>query len=104
MKEEWKYVPALSINRHIGYFEASSTGRIRNCETGRILKTEKSTNLGIEIALLPLKQKRPVHQLVLHAFKGLKPQDNNKYRAEHLDGNFLNNASENLDWIKIEGG
>lgn len=101
MKETWKCIPALSVNRRIGYFEASSQGRIREQDTERIIKTIKTSKVGIELALLPQKHRRPVHQLVLHAFKGLKPHDGNNYRAKHLDDDYANNTPENLDWVKI---
>lgn len=41
---------------------------------------------------------RPVHQLVLEAFVGLRPEG---YVANHKDGNPVNNHVSNLEWCTV---
>jgi len=103
--EIWKVIPAQSLSRREGYFEASSFGRIREETDDGYLYLEPffSRVNKLQIIRFSKNRQRPVHQLVLHAFKGLKPQGCSEfvYRAKHLDGNFLNNTPENLAWIKV---
>lgn len=92
--EEWRKIPGYG-NR----YSASSEGRIRNDKTGRIMKTQLNGN-GQEFLTLSCFGKRyqcRVSRLVLRAFYGEPESD--EFEAAHLDGNYLNNRLDNLQWM-----
>ena len=92
--EEWRKIPGYG-NR----YSASSEGRIRNDKTGRIMKTKVNTN-GQECVMLSVRGLRyncRVSRLVCLAFYG--EPENDEFEAVHLDGKYLNNRPENLQWM-----
>jgi hypothetical protein len=102
--EEWRPIPTLP-----GY-EASSLGRIRSWRAGCWTHTRKQRSEPLIRRLVPNKRDghllvgfnieghyflRPVHQLVLEAFKGPRPPG---LLCRHLDGDPTNNKDTNLQW------
>lgn len=88
MAETWKPIPSLH-----GY-EASNEGKIR--DSLGIVPQEKTSNGRFWMIVFSKRSQRPVSQLVLHAFKGMKPEGSTGLR--HLDGKTLNNHIDNLSW------
>lgn len=92
--EEWRKIPGYGDR-----YSASSEGRIRNDKTGRIMKTKVNTN-GQECVMLSVRGLRyncRVSRLVCLAFYG--EPENDELEAIHLDGKYLNNRPENLQWM-----
>lgn len=78
-----------------GLYEVSSEGRVRR--GGRVMRGSV-THRGYRRVCLsgPVgRAYRPVHQLVLEAFSGPRPEG---CEASHVDGCKLNNRSDNLVW------
>lgn len=102
INEVWKRV----IEENIGEYEVSNLGRIRNAETGRILKPFENT-FGYLMVDLSLHGSRKiegiskrlllVHRLVAKAFI-INSDPKNKIQVNHLDENKLNNRVDNLSW------
>lgn len=99
--ETWK--PVLD---HDGFYEVSDQGRVRVLEhydanrwgglifkPTRLLKQRADKDGYFRVSLF-LKA-RPVHQLVLEAFKGRRPEG---MMALHADGSRTNNTPDNLSW------
>ncbi len=90
--EEWRLIPTSK-----GYFEASTLGRIRNKETGRILQRRPSRRncvgkyKGTTTCFSAL--------TILETFKGKEPKGYS-HRINYKDGNKGNWALDNLEWIK----
>lgn len=94
---EWRAIPD-----HDGY-EVSSDGRVRSFmhdkKNGRFLKLKvnkkNSGHLKVELRTDGARCHRFVHQLVLEAFSGARPDG---LGTRHLDGNPSNNHFKNLIW------
>lgn len=96
MKEIWKPI--------VGYHDisgdrlmASSTGKVKSCITGKILKTYISRS-GYESLRFTMGGERKtitIHRAVAIAFI---PNPNNYGEINHKDGNKLNNSLNNLEW------
>lgn len=91
MEEIWKTIPDLPR------YAISNKGRLRNIDTGKILKTRIS-KLGYEevtISYNKIQYFRSIHRLVAQAFI---PNQENKPEVNHIDENKLNNHITNLEW------
>ena len=87
--EEWK-----DVKGYEGYYQISSYGRVKNIQTGQILKGD-TNNIGYKRVWLyvPVKKRFFIHRLVaFHFCEGY--QEN--LVVNHKDGNKLNNIAENL--------
>lgn len=94
--EEWRPVVGYE-----GYYEVSDQGRVRSLHCGRYrhgyVLTLGRRNGYCFVALCRdgIGKKRPVHQLVLEAFVGPKPQGQ---QTRHLNSVRHDNRVENLAW------
>lgn len=92
--ENWSKVKGFDL------YSISDYGNIRNDKSGRILKQRVST--GGYACLIIVKNKkhylRYIHRLVGEAFL---PNPNNLPQIDHIDGNKLNNAVNNLRWVTV---
>ena len=93
--EEWRPVVGYE-----NYYEISSLGRLRSKKTGRYLKihtkTRKDGYYYNNLHKHGTKKPFLIHRLVAQAFL---PNPENKYYVNHIDGNKLNNAASNLEWV-----
>ena len=99
--EEEIWVPILRRNVK-DYYRVSNFGRVKNTETGIILKTAID-KYGYEVlSLQTIYGKRKmfkVHRLVLLSFSIMT--DDRKFTVNHIDGNKLNNNLSNLEWSDL---
>lgn len=88
--ETWAALPA-----HLGRYEVSTAGRVRNARTGRVLAHRQDRD-GYRTVVLWNKGKRAtraVHRLVMEAFTGPCPAGQ---EVRHLNGLAWDNRLENL--------
>lgn len=93
MIEEWKPI----FNSH---YSVSSMGRIKNIDTGKILKPRVHSN-GYLRTCINGKDKY-IHRLVAEYFIGNNSPDV-KNTVNHKDFDKKNNCVENLEWISKDG-
>lgn len=89
--EIWKVVTDWEI------YEVSNLGRIRNIKTG-LIKISRVNNRGYHLIQFEWKESKKtllVHRIVAIEFC---KREEGKNIVNHIDGNQLNNASENLEW------
>lgn len=101
--EEWRDIPGF-----VGLYKVSNLGRIksvpRNVKKNNTTKEHfiKPYFSGTNYAKIGLRKnnrttKHYVHRLVAVAFLGNPTTEKNQ--IDHIDGNKLNNAVENLEWV-----
>jgi hypothetical protein len=112
MKEIWKWVPGYEGTYKVSnHGRVKSVARITSCNAGEMFRPERVLSggrtydgyhtVGLYNAGTRTNKTRPVHQLVLAAFKG--PRPSSKHEGRHLDGDKDNNTSRNLKWgTKLE--
>ena len=89
--EIWKEIPLELTDNRPNYY-ISSLGRFKN-KNGNLVNFKKSSGYK---RLRISKQKYLLHRLVAITFI---PNPDNKEQVNHIDGNKLNNAVENLEWV-----
>lgn len=106
MQEEiWKEVPGYQ-----GYYEVSNLGRVRSLDRevgsrsikGKVLKASISKGYyRLELSCKSETKMFYIHQLVVMAFLGHKPDGTTKVVVDHIDNNPLNNNLSNLQLISV---
>jgi NUMOD4 motif/HNH endonuclease len=103
--ELWRPIPG-----YVGYYEASSLGRIRSLPRraknrnriygGAILTPSLMGNgyLGVRLSKDNVKRTHAVHELVCSAFHGEKQGRGHESEVRHKDGNPMNCRADNLCW------
>ena len=89
--ERWKVIDGWER------YEVSDAGRVRNSETGKLLRLRSDKN-GYQMITFSIDSRRTtkkIHRLVAEAFI---PNDGNKPQVNHKDGNHRNNHVENWEW------
>lgn len=90
--EEFRDIPDYE-----GVYEVSNLGRVKNVETGRILKPFKTTTgyLKVDLCKNGIRRSATIHRLVAYAFL---PNPQNLPCVNHKDEDKTNNAVDNLEW------
>lgn len=99
MQENWK-----DITGYAQFYMISNTGKVFSKRQNKILKPQPNSNGYLRISLSDGKRKRKffVHRLVaVHFVSNPDAASNNV--VNHLDGNFRNNNSYNLEWTTMKG-
>lgn len=100
MQEVWKKVTVVPYGN---VYEVSNFGRVRHVN-GRVRKLTLNKKRGYLCVCLHANGTNKtfyVHRLVVLAFLGTPPSDMHEVR--HIDGNSVNNKTENLAWgTKLE--
>lgn len=97
MMEVWK-----DIEGYNGKYQVSSWGRVRNAESGNILKPYKTRKGYLKVGLSVghrITDKHRVNRLVAKAFI---PNPMDLPQVNHKDGNKENNSITNLEWTTDE--
>ena len=95
--EEWRPIRFTD-----GHYAVSSMGRVKNLETGRILKPLDDGSRGYKRVCLSnyhYKKRFKIHRLVAIEFI---PNPNNLPQVNHIDGNKENNCVSNLEWVSVK--
>jgi hypothetical protein len=92
LEEDWKPIPGYEKD-----YEVSSNGRIRNVNTGHILRPSDNRTgyLCVTLVIGGKKHYEYVHRLVARAFV---PNPDNLPQINHKDENSYNNSIDNLEW------
>jgi len=94
MKERWEMIQSYNN------YAVSSFGRVRNLNTGRVLKHQSSKRGGnyafINLSKDGQRVNRNVHKLVADAFLGCCPKG---FIAHHKDEGRMNPRLDNLEYI-----
>jgi len=94
MKERWKIIKGYKN------YAISTKGRVRNLNTGKLLKHQSSRRGGyyafVNLYNAGNRKNANVHTLVATAFIGKRPKDK---IAHHKDNNRMNPDLENLKYV-----
>ena len=84
-------------SKELPRYEMSSDGRVRNVDTGRILRVSTNSKGYPQVCLHDNGKQytRPIHRLVADAFYD---GDHKGLDVNHIDGNKTNNHISNLEW------
>ncbi len=99
MTEEWRPV-ALGRLRRISRYDVSDQGRVRNRDTGRILRPYRCPKhsgvyLKVDLRSNGLRYQISLHLVVARAWL---PNPEHKPQVNHIDTDPLNCAVDNLEW------
>ena len=103
--EEWRLV---NIDDYDGKYSVSSLGRVRNNDTGDILKPHEIKGGYLRVNLYPRgnsrngAKRRLVHRVVAFAFLHDTYIDGVTTDVNHINGDKHNNTVENLEWCTRE--
>lgn len=101
MEEVWRTV---TIDDYGDKYEVSSLGRIRNNDTGQIVKAHEAKGGYLRVNLYPRgnakhgAKRRLVHRIVAFTFLYDSYIEGVTTDVNHIDGNKHNNSVENLEW------
>ena len=99
-KEIWKAIEGYEN------YKVSNLGRVKNANTGRIIKPMKKGNLAHQVTLSKqgLLKSLMLEKLILRAFKPLEEEQKypKMFTVNHVDKNIENLRLDNLEWIPIE--
>ena len=95
--EIWK-----DIEGYYGKFQVSSWGRVRNAETGHILKPYKNSKGYLKVGLSMSRKKSDKHRVNRLVAKAFIENPYNLPQVNHKDGNKENNSYTNLEWTTNE--
>ena len=94
MRERWKIIEWYES------YAVSNFGRVRNLNTGRLLKHQNSKRGGnyafINLSKEGKRVNRNVHTLVAYAFLGDRPEEK---LIHHIDENRMNPRADNLEYV-----
>lgn len=100
MEEIWKNLTIEGLEK----YQVSNCGRVRNANTGQLLKPQKNIYGYMAIMLykrLKMQKAKPcsfrVHRLVLQTFKPAENMEN--LEVNHIDCDRSNNLLSNLEWV-----
>ena len=95
--EVWK-----DIEGYYGKYQVSSWGRVRNAETGHVLKPYKNSNGYLKVGLSVGKRTTDKHRINRLVAKAFIENPYNLPQVNHKDGNKENNSVTNLEWTTNE--
>jgi hypothetical protein len=94
MKERWVPIPGYE-----GYYEASTKGRVRSLNCGKIRLmnpyVEATGYLATTLSKKSIKKHALIHRLIASAFHGANP----KRHVHHKNNKKTDNRPENLEWV-----
>lgn len=98
MKELWKDIPGYE-----GLYQVSDIGRVKSLNYARqhrenikSLQVKPNGYVKVDLRHNGRLSSRNVHRLVAEVFI---PNPNNKSDVNHIDGDKLNNCTDNLEWV-----
>lgn len=94
--EEWRDIPGYE-----GVYQVSSFGRVKRFyrKSERVLACSTGSDyLRLKLSMNNRQHQRTVHSLVAEVFLGERP---NGWHVNHIDGNKLNNALTNLEYVTV---
>jgi hypothetical protein len=97
MKEYWK---PIYIKSSLSRYSISSTGRVRNNDSGKLRKLNVNDRGYVHIVLIDNdgnKHDKRVHRLVAEEYIPVSGIDQDQ--VNHIDGDRGNNCVDNLDWV-----